>query len=253
MASVAGIHGVLTGRPGHGPADRYSAGELLRTMPGAVTAAYQNRRFLECAVQFLAACEGIRQFVDIGCGLPAAGAVHDVALRIAPGARVAYVDHDPAVISALDAPLAGYPTVRAVAGDLRRPGGILGHPELAAFIDMAEPVAVVLTAVLHFVADDADPGGIVAGLVQAVAPGSCLVLSHAAGEYATAAAIEDARGIYGSAAASFAPRGHAEIAGFFDGLEIMPPGIVGGATWRPGYLATDPRGATFYAGLGKKR
>ena len=123
-------------------------------MPSAVTAAYQNRRFLESAVQFMTACAGVRQFIDIGCGLPAPGAVHEVALGIAPGARVACVDRDPAVIAELSASLAGYPTVRAVRGDLRRPGGILSHPALVSFIDTTEPVAVILTAVLHFVADD---------------------------------------------------------------------------------------------------
>jgi hypothetical protein len=139
-----------------------------------------------------------------------------------------------------------------VLGDVRRLGSILGHPALVSLIEMAKPVAVILTAVLHFVADDADPGGIVAAAVQAMAPGSYLVLSHATSEH-EAAAFEDARGLYRATAASFVPRGHAEIAGFFDGLEIMSPGIVNGATWRPGYLATDPRRTTFYAGLGRKR
>jgi hypothetical protein len=249
MPSVAGIHSVLIGSRDRGTADRDAAGELLRATPTAVTAAYQNRRFLETAVQFLTACAGIRQFIDVGCGLPAAGAVHEVVLGIAPGARVAYVDHDPAVISELDASLAGHPSVRAMLGDVRRPGSILGHPALVSLIDMAQPVAIIMTAVLHFVADDADPGGTVATFTQAAAPGSYLVLSHAAGEHVT---VEDARRIYEMVATSFVPRGQAEIAAFFDGLEILPPGIVGGASWRPGYRAADSRGITFHAGLGRK-
>ena len=253
MPSVAGIHSVLAGsRDGH-PADRDAAGELLRITPGAVTAAYQNRRFLESAVQLAAACGGIRQFVDIGCGLLAPGAVHETALRIAPAARVVYVDHDPSVISELNASLADHPTVLAVQADLRRPSSVLGHPDLLSLIDMARPVAVILTAVLHFVTNDEDPSGIVATFTRAMAPGSQLVLSHAASDHIAAAAVEDAGSIYGTAAAPFAPRGQAEVAGFFDGLELMAPGVVSGATWRPGYLATDPRRTTFYAGLATKR
>lgn len=252
MPSVAGIHNVLLGSRDRGPADRDAAGDLLRVAPSAVTAAYQNRRFLENAVQFVTACAGVRQFIDFGCGFLVSGAVHQVALGIAPVSRVVYVDHDPAVITELDLLLKSYSMVRVVLGDVRRPGSILAHPALVSLIDMSKPVAVILTAVLQFVADDADPGGIVAAAVEAMAPGSYLVLSHAASEHG-ATAIEDAREIYSATAASFVARGHAQVAGFFDGLEIMPPGIVNGATWRPGYLATDPRRTTFYAGLGRKR
>ena len=152
-----------------GSADRDAAGELLRAVPGAVTAAYQNRRFVESAVQFLAACAGVRQFIDLGCGLLAPGAVHEVALRIAPAARVAYVDHDPAVLAELDASLADHPAVRTVLGDVRHPDRILSDPALMSLIDTAQPVAVMLTAVLHFVADDADPGGIVAAFMEVMA------------------------------------------------------------------------------------
>jgi hypothetical protein len=252
-ASVAGVHSVLAGSRNRGPADRGAAGELLRAVPSAVTAAYQNRRFAESAVQFMTACAGVRQFIDVGCGLPSAAAVHEVALGIAPVARVAYVDHDPGVIAELDAVLAGYPRTRAMHGDARRPGAILRHPALVSLINLAEPVAVILTAVLHFVADHDDPGGIVATYVRAMAPGSYLVLSHAACEYGVSAAVENARAIYRTAEASFVPRGQAQVARLFDGLEVMAPGVVSGATWRPGYMATDPRRATFYAGLGRKR
>jgi hypothetical protein len=251
MPSVAGICNVLTGSRDSSPADRDAAGELLRIVPGAVTTAYQNRRFLESAVQFMAACGGIRQFIDIGCGLP--GVVHETAVRIAPTARVAYVDHDPLVVAQLKSSLGGHPTVLAARGDLRQPSSVLGHPGLLSLIDMTQPVGVILTAVLHFVTDDDDPGGIVATFARAMAPGSQLVLSHAAGDHIVPAAVEDAGGIYQTAAASFVPRGHAEVTGFFDSLELMAPGVVSGATWRPGYLATDPRRTTFYAGLATKR
>jgi SAM-dependent methyltransferase len=253
LASVAGVHSVLAGSRDLGRADRGAAGELLRAVPSAVTAVYQNRRFADSAVQFLTACAGVRQFIDLGCGMPAPGAVHEVALGIAPGARVAYLDHDPDVITELEAALAGYPMVLAMLGDVRRPDSILRHPALVSLIDLAEPVAVILTAVLHFVADADDPVGIVAAFVRAMAPGSYLVLSHAAREHVASATVGNARAIYRTAAASFVPRGQAEVTRLFGGLEVMAPGVVSGATWRPGYLATDPRRATFYAGLGRKR
>jgi S-adenosyl methyltransferase len=221
-------------------------------MPSAVTAAYQNRRFLERAVQFLAACAGIRQFIDVGCGLLAPGAVHDVALGIAPDARVAYVDHDPAVIAQLDTSLAGHPAVRAILGDVRRPGSILGHPALVSFIDTAEPVAVIMTAVLQYVADEDDPGGIVGAFMSAVPRGSQLALSHAGGDGVPEAAAECARSIFETAESPFVPRRHAQVAGFFAGLELVAPGVISGAAWRPGYQAADPRRTTFFAGLGLK-
>jgi hypothetical protein len=253
MASVAGIHSVLAGSRDRGPADRDAAGQVLRAIPGAVMAAYQNRRIVESAVQFLTACAGVRQFIDIGCGLLAPGAVHEVALGIAPAARVVYADYDPAVLAQLDRSLTGHPAVRTVLGDVRRPGSILGHPALMSFIDMAEPVAVIMTAVLHFVADEDDPDGIVGVFMSAMPRGSHLALSHAAGGHAPAAGAEDVRRIFQAAESPFVPRGHEQVTGFFDGLELVAPGVVSGAAWRPGYLAADTRQTTFFAGLGQKR
>lgn len=248
MPSVARIHDILLGGQGDYPADRDAAGELLRVAPCAVAAAYQNRRFLESAVLSVARA-GIRQFIDVGCGFLAPGAVH----QAVPGSQVVYIDHDPSVIAELTASLAGYPTVLAVHGDVRRPGSILRHPALMSLIDISEPVAVILAAVLHYVADDDDPGGIVAAFKQAMATGSQLVLSHATGDYADARVVEGARRIYEATEASFVPRRHADVIGFFEGLDLMAPGVVSGAAWRPGYLATDPRRTSFYAGLATKR
>ena len=252
MPSVAGIHDVLNGSRGHDPVDRDAAGELLRTDPSAVTAAYQNRRFVESATQFMTACAGIRQFIDIGCGFLAPGAVHEIALGITPDVRVVYADNDPSVVAQVNASIAGHSAVLGVQADLRRPSGILGDPAVLSLIDMAEPVAVLLPAVLHFLTDDDDPRGIVADFMRVVAPGSLLVLSHASGEYFARAAVGSAREVYGTAAAPFVPRDLAEVLGFFGGLDLLAPGVVTGPAWRPGYLATDPRRPTFYAGLGRK-
>ena len=220
--------------------------------PGAVMAAYQNRRFVQTAVQFITACEGIRQFVDTGCGFIGPGAVHEVALGIAPDARVVYVDRAPSVISQVNAVLAGHPAAVAMPGDLGQPSGILSDPALRSFIDVTRPVAVILAAVLHFLADEDDPHTAVAAFTHAMAPGSQLLISHAAVDRCTAASARSASRVYETAGVPLVPRGHAQIVRFFDGLELMAPGVVSGAAWRPGYAATDPRGVTFYAGLGRK-
>jgi hypothetical protein len=148
LPSVAGIHSVLLGGRDRGPADRDAAGGLLRVLPGAVTAACQNRRFLESAVQFMIAASGIRQFIDVGCGLLAPGSVPETALGITPDARVACVDHDPAVVREMSAALAGSPGAAAIRGDLRQPDRVLSDRALLSLVDLAEPVGVIMTAVL---------------------------------------------------------------------------------------------------------
>lgn len=250
--SVAGICSVLLGGRDRGAADRVAAGELLRMVPSAVTAAYQNRRFLVSALQFAVACSGIRLFIDVGCGFLAPDAVHETVLGIVPGGRVVYVDHDRAVISQLRTSLAGLPAVTAIHGDLRQPGRILGKPAVLSLFRTAEPVAVIMAAVLQYVTDAEDPGGIVGAFTQAMPPGSQLILSHAAACPPGADAAGDASRILAAAQAPFVPRGHEQVAGLFGGLELVAPGVVSGATWRPGYQAADPRATTFYAGMGQK-
>jgi hypothetical protein len=120
------------------------------------------------------------------------------------------------------------------------------------FIDPTRPVAVILSAVLHFLADEDEPQSAVAIITQAMAPGSQLVISHAAVDRCTPASAGNASRVYEAAGTPLVPRGHGEVVRFFDGLELMAPGVVSGAVWRPGYTATDPRGVTFYAGLGRK-
>jgi hypothetical protein len=249
--SVAGISSILLGRSGDRPS-RDAAGELLRLVPAAVTAAYQNRRFLQSAVQFTLISTGIRQFIDIGCGHSAPGAVHETVLSMAPAARVAYIDHDPLVTTGLNSSLATYPQVAVIHGDLRQPAAILDDPVLRAHIDLTEPVAVILSSVLHHLADGDDPNGAVAILTGAMAPGSQLVLSHAAAGHAAPSALDDARSIFEGAGAPYVPRDHAAVTRFFDGVHLMAPGVISGAVWRPGYRATDPRPATFYAGVGTR-
>jgi hypothetical protein len=250
--SVAAIHDVLLGSRDRGQADRDAAGGLLWVLPSAVADAYQNRRFVENAVQFMVAVSGIRQFIDVGCGFLAPGSVYETALGITPDARVTCVDHDPAVIEEMSAALAGSPGAAVIRCDLRQPDRILNDPELLSLVDMTEPVGVVMTAVLEYVADEDDPGGIVRAFTSAMARGSQLALSHAAGEHIAAATAEHARRIFETAESPFVPRGQAQVTGFFDGLELIAPGVVSGSSWRPGYQAADPRKTSFFAGLGQK-
>ena len=160
------------------PADRAAVRQIMRVFPEVRAMAVANRAFMQRAVRFLAAEAGIRQFLDIGTGIPSAGNVHEVAGRAAPDARVVYVDNDPIVHVHANALLTGSGTTGIVLADLRDPAAILAHPSLRELIDFTRPVALLLVAILHFVKDEEDPAGIVASLRDALPDGSYLVLSH---------------------------------------------------------------------------
>lgn len=247
------IYDALLGGSCGRPGDQDAAAELLRLVPGAVMAAYQNREFIRRAVGFLAGEAGITQFIDIGAGLPGPGSVCQVAAQLMPSARVLCVDSDPFVLSCVRAQFAGHRAVRVIGHDLREPEGILRHRALNAFIDLGQPVAIVLSAVLHYIEDDADPWHIVDVLTGAIAPGSHLVLSHATSDYLPTAIISAVQELYDEAGSPVYPRTRAAIARFLTGLDTVPPGLVNGATWRhgPGPV-TDPRRALFYAAVGRK-
>src|SRR6266540_2617496 len=167
----------------HGRRYPTAAHVILNVAPQARQGARENRAFLQRAVRFLAQEAGIRQFLDIGTGLPTQGNVHQVAQQVAPDARVAYVDHDPVVHVHANALLANHTTTIAVLADLRQPQAILDHSDVRGLLDLARPVAVLLVAVLHFITEAEDPAGIVAWLREAMAPGSYLVISHATGDF----------------------------------------------------------------------
>ena len=154
--------------------DREAVRQVLRAAPEVRDTARANRAFLQRAVRFLVGEAGIRQIIDVGTGIPAAGNVHQVAGEIAPGTRVAYVDNDPIVHVHANALLTGSGTTSIVLADLREPGAILGHPKVAELIDFGQPVALLLVAILHFVTDDEQPAGIIATFRDALPPGSYL-------------------------------------------------------------------------------
>jgi SAM-dependent methyltransferase len=223
--------------------------------PNTRAIARANRAFMGRAVRFLAGTAGVRQFLDIGSGIPAEGNVHEIAQRACPRARVAYVDIDPIAVAAGRDTLCGNHRAIAVEGDLRDPKHILTSERVGKLIDFGRPVALLLVSVLHFLGDDDDPWGIVATLRDALAPGSYLVLSHATDEsrpsVVHAAQCVFRRGAKGSGRA----RSRAEIERFFDGFGLTDPGLVYVPRWRPDSPAdvpADPGQFWFLVGVGRK-
>ncbi|WP_433337264.1 SAM-dependent methyltransferase [Spirillospora sp. CA-294931] len=209
--------------------DRVAAERVVEISEGRVIEGVRlNRLFLGTAVS-AAAAAGVRQFLDLGSGLPTQDNVHDVALRARPDARVVYVDNDPMVCVHGRALLGGVGQVGFVEGDLRRPEEILGDPAVRSLLDLTEPVAVLCVSVLHFVGD-AEATAAVTRVRDAMAPGSRLILSHLASD-AFPGEMAKTEQIYSGANARLGARPRAQILRFFDGFELLPPGLVGPTEW----------------------
>lgn len=232
VPNVARIYDYFLGGKDNFTADREAAEELRKVLPDAEVACLENRDFLRRAVRFLAGEAGIGQFVDIGSGLPAAENTHEIAQAIRPDSRVAYVDYDPVVVTHARALLESSPGVAVIDADLRRPGLITGSPPLTDLVDFSEPVAILLAAVLHFIRDDDDPYGIVGTLKSAMAPGSYLVISHVTQDGVSREENEGGQLVYQKASAPVVPRRHDEVLRFFDGMELIDPGLVSISQWR---------------------
>jgi SAM-dependent methyltransferase len=214
-----------------------------------------NRAFLGRAVRYLAAQAGIRQFLDIGSGIPTMGNVHEIAQQAAPDARVAYVDNEEVAVLHSRAILAGTDKATAVQADLRRPSEILGSPQLRDLLDLSQPVALLLVAVLHFFPDSGQPAALVAELRDALAPGSYVVISHGTTD-GQLAHVAEAMGHYNQTTAPFQPRSRAEVTAFFNGLEMVDPGLVPVPLWRsdpPAGTGDPPVQIAAYGGAGCKR
>jgi S-adenosyl methyltransferase len=245
------IYNYLLGGKDNYADDRQAAGQLLAMMPDARAAAWANRRFMGRAVRFLAQHADIGQFIDIGAGLPAPGTVHQIAREQDPRARVVYVDNDPVVVSHARALLCTAPGICAVEGDLRDPAGILDDPDLRTVIDFGAPTALMLGAVLHHIPDEDSPHKLVSMLMAATAPGSYLVISHATDRDIGADAAGQVRELYAQASAPAVFRTRAEVAGFFEGLELVPPGIGDVASWHADLPAAACR-VIIVGGVGRK-
>jgi S-adenosyl methyltransferase len=254
VPNVARIYDYLLGGKDNFALDRAAADELIRLIPDGVAACRENRQFVRRAVRYLAS-EGIRQFIDIGTGLPTRGNVHEVALEAAPDARVVYADYDPVVVAHARALLAkpAAPAVIAISGDLRHPEQILHNPGLRGLISLNRPFAVLATAVLHFISDDEDPYAITDTLKEAMPPGSYLVISHITPDDIAPDADRRAQAVYAGATAQAYPRARDTITRFFDGLQLAEPGVVSVSAWRRELLIAQPPDRTLlYAGVARK-
>ena len=214
-----------------------------------------NRAAMQRMVRFLAGEARIRQFLDIGTGIPAAGNVHEVAGQVAPDSRVVYVDNDPIVHVHANALLAGGGTTRIVLADLREPDAILAHPKVRDLIDFSRPVALLLIAILHFIAEDENPDGIVATLRDGLPAGSFLALSHGTADFHPPGAACEAAASYQTATAPLVLRTFGRVSAFFGGFELVEPGLVQAPLWRPDGRPPRPKDLAkigVYAGVGRK-
>ncbi|OLT12458.1 methyltransferase [Actinomadura sp. CNU-125] len=215
--------------------DRESADTVASGFPTVALAARENRKFMARAVRYLARDAGVAQFLDIGTGLPSAGNVHEVAQSVDPAARIVYVDNDPVVLVHARALLTSSPEGRTayIDADLRDPAKILAAPELAATLDPSRPTALMLVAIMHFITDDEDPYGLVAQLVDALPSGSHIVITHATGDHLTPDEYAAAEETNARSGVPFRLRSRAEFARFFDGLDLIDPGVTSVVDWRP--------------------
>jgi S-adenosyl methyltransferase len=252
VARQARIYDFLLGGKDNFAADREAAARAIEAFPGLVAWARHNRAFLARAVRYLVTEAGVRQFLDIGAGLPTADNTHEVAQRIAPESRVVYVDNDPALAGPAQAVLHGTPegATAYVTADLRDPEAILA--QAARTLDLGQPVALMLLAILHVVPDADDPWRIVGRLMAGLPSGSYLVMSHPARDIHEAAIAEMTRRFnqrMGGVLASGRTRG--EVARFFTGLDLAEPGIVPTPRWRP-CPGAEPGADPAYAGVARK-
>jgi hypothetical protein len=232
---AARMYDYYLGGKNHFAADRETADKVVAAIPGLRTGARENRAFLGRAVRYLAQEAGIRQFLDIGTGLPTTSSVHEVAQAAAPESRVVYVDNDPLVLVHARALLTSSPEGQTayIQADLRDPAAILSSPVVRSVLDFSQPVALLLVAVLHFIDDEHKPADVVATLVDALPPGSYLVASHITSEYITEAASATAERAYRGRGVPVRPRAGDEFAKIaFAGLELVPPGVVLVSEWR---------------------
>ncbi|MEP7022843.1 MAG: SAM-dependent methyltransferase [Actinomycetota bacterium] len=252
VAHPARVYDYWLGGKDNFAADREAAERVLAVTPGLRFRVRANRAFLARAVRYLAAEAGIRQFLDIGTGIPSANNTHEVAQVAAPDARIVYVDNDPIVLSHAKALLASGPqgATQYIDGDVRDAAAIL--KAAAATLDFTQPVALMLLGIMHLIQDSEDPYRIVSGLMDALAPGSYLTISHPAIDSHPGQAEAQKR--YNERVSTPQTlRTRAEVTRFFDGLELVPPGLVYLHTWRPDPGTVQPDGeVSAYGAVARK-
>ncbi|WIY05597.1 SAM-dependent methyltransferase [Amycolatopsis mongoliensis] len=233
--SVARAYDWFLGGSTNTPIDRTFAERILTVLPPAKTMAVDNRNFLRRAVTYLVDA-GVRQFIDIGSGIPTVGNVHQVARDLAPDAKVVYVDNDPVAVAQSRLLLREDSATTVIDADLRHPEAILDHPGTRALLDFDQPIALLMIAVLHFIPDRDDPAGIIDAYRDALPRGSYLALSHLTDETAPPELRRQVRTcieLYQNSASPLVARTRATLSQWLDGLDLVPPGVTIANQWKP--------------------
>ncbi|MFI6845000.1 SAM-dependent methyltransferase [Kitasatospora sp. NPDC050467] len=236
------------------PPDRAMGRAIEEAVPSVRAMAKENRAFQSRAVRHLAEQQGIRQFLDLGTGIPTSPNTHEIAEAVSPGTRVVYVDNDPIVLAHARALMVSTPASRTtyIHADLGKPAELLGHPALTSTLDPGRPVGLLMIAVLMLIADEDDPWGKVAALRDALPSGSCLALTHPTQDFdpeSVAKVAEAAR----AGGMTLVPRTREEVARFFDGWELIEPGVAPVMAWHPGgEPPADPHAAYYWGGVARK-
>jgi SAM-dependent methyltransferase len=258
VPSVSRIYDYYLGGSHNFEVDREAGRQAIEVFPGLPKIMQANRAFMRRAVRY-AVDQGVTQFLDIGSGIPTFGNVHEVAQAASPGAHVVYVDHDPVAVAHSRAVLDGNDSAEILAADLRKPRDILGSEPVGRLLDLGRPVALLLIAVLHFLEEADEPRKAVAELRDALAPGSLLILTHASvdGGPRRPEQRDRVEGVYRNIGSPLIMRSRAEVEGFFDGFEMVDPGLGPMPLWRPdpadgGDAEADPVIYTGFAGVGRK-
>jgi len=255
VAHPARVYDYFLGGKDNFAVDRALGDALTAQIPSAPYSARANRAFLGRAVRYLVKERGIRQFLDIGTGIPSAGNTHEVAQALAPGTRALYVDNDPIVLAHARALMSSHPAgaTRFIQADAREPGKILADPALRETLNLAEPVALMLVSILPLVRDDENPQDIVSTLLAALPSGSYLTISHITADFIKPEQAASAVAAGQHSGVTYVPRTRAEVTAFFSGLDLVEPGVVPILTWHPddGEPA-DPHAASHYAGMARK-
>lgn len=241
IPSSARIYDYLLGGKDNFPADRTAAEQIIAQLPNVRLAVQWNRAFLRRVVRYLVGEQGIRQIIDVGAGLPTVGNTHEIALEVGAQARVVYVDHDPVVLAHARCMLNNVPGTAIIQQDVLEPERILADPDLRELIDTRQPVALLLLGILHFVADEHDPAGLVARLLAPFPAGSHAAISHVTADEIPE--VSDAERVWDEAAEQAHVRSRAAIGKLVAGMEIVEPGLVWPPEWRPDHGEPVPANA----------
>jgi hypothetical protein len=256
VPSMARTYDYMLGGGHNFAVDREVGAQISKAMPGLGHAARVNRAFLGRAVRYMTD-NGIRQFLDIGSGIPTVSNVHEVAQDAYPECRVVYVDRDPVAVAHSELMLADNDLAAVVHADMRDPEGIIGSPQVKRLLNFDEPIGLLMLLMLHWIPDESDPPGLMARYRDALPSGSLFAMTHVTGDHQGESLTEATDVIKRSKSPDQVNlRTHAQVTGLFDGFELVEPGLVGCGEWRPrgpGDIADEPEmNMLVYAGVGRK-